>query len=119
MSFENDLWDALTGDATLAALISTRLYRSRDEQKPAPPYVRMYQVKDNLSQALKGNIVVETPVLVFQIFAKTDEETISVRNALRGALLATSYPIVFEDEISDSDAISALRRRDLTVRVAH
>ena len=119
MGFETDLWDALTGDAPLAALIGTRLYRSRSEQKPTPPYVRQYQVKNKPSQALRGNIVVERPVLVLQIFALTDDMTISIRNAIRAALLATSYPVAFEDEISDSDAISELRRRDMTVKVAH
>lgn len=119
MSFETDIWDSLTGDAGLAALISTRLYRSRVEEKPTPPYVRQYQVRNKPSQAINGSIVVERPVLVYQIFALTDDETVSVRNAMRTALLAAGYPIAFEDDISDSDAISGLRRRDMTVRVAH
>lgn len=119
MSFETDFWDALTGDITLAGLISTRLYRSRVGEKPTTPYVRMYQVRNKISQAIKGNIAVERPVLVFQIFAATDDATIAIRNAMRTALLASAYPIAFEDDISDSDAISGLRRRDMTVRVAH
>ena len=119
MSFETDIVDALTGNGPLAALVSTRIYRSRAEGKPTPPYVRMYQIRNKVSQAIKGNIVAERPVLVFQIFAKTDDETISIRNAMRVAFLTTSYPVVFEDDISDSEAISGLRRRDMTVRVAH
>lgn len=119
MSFENTLWDSLTGYDSLSTLISTRLYRSRVEEKPTVPYVRMYQVRNNPSQALRGDIVAERPVLVFQIFAETDESTIAIRDALRGALLSTSYPIIFEDDISNSDAISGLRRRDMTVRVVH
>lgn len=119
MSFETALWDSLTGYGALSTLISTRLYRSRIEEKPTVPYVRMYQVKNRPSQALRGNIVAERPVLVFQIFALTDDATISIRDALRAALLSTTYPIFFEDDISDSDAISGLRRRDMTVRVMH
>lgn len=119
MSFEGDIWDALTGHAGLAALIDERLYRSRAEENPATPYVRMYQVGNRTSQALPGGIVTERPVLVFQVFAVTDEETVSVRNALRAALLASGYPVFFESDISDSEAISGLRRRDMTVRVMH
>jgi hypothetical protein len=119
VSFENTLWDSLTGYSSLSTLISTRLYRSRAELKPTLPYVRMYQVKNKPVQALNGAISVENPVFVFQIFALTDEETISIRNALRGALLSASYPILFEDDVSDSDAGSGLRRRDMTVRIAH
>jgi hypothetical protein len=119
MSFETALWDTLTGDVTLAGLISTRLYRSRAEEKPLPPYVRQYQIRNKLSQSFPGTIVVENPVLVYQIFAKTDDETIAIRNALRNALISTGFPITFETDISDSDAISGMRRRDMTVRVAH
>lgn len=119
MSFETDVVDALTGNGPLAALVSTRIYRSRVEAKPTPPYVRMYQIRNKVSQSLRGNIVAERPVLVFQIFAVSDDATISIRNAMRTALSATAYPIVFEDDISDSEAISGLRRRDMTVRVAH
>jgi hypothetical protein len=119
MSFETDLWDSLTGYAGLSTLISTRLYRSRAEEKPTVPYVRMYQVRDRISQGLTGVVQVERPVFVFQIFAKTDDATISIRNAMRAAFLTLTYPVVLEDEISDSDAISGLRRRDMTVRMAH
>jgi hypothetical protein len=119
VSFETDIWDALTGSAGLAALIDMRLYRGRAEEKPVPPYVRQYQIRNRVSQAIKGNIVVEQPVLVYQLFASTDDETILVRDAIRAALLTTSYPIVFEDDVSGSDAISGLRRRDMTVRVTH
>lgn len=119
MSFETDVWDALTGDAGLSVLIGTRLYRSRAEEKPTVPYVRQYQVRNRVSQAIKGNIAAEQPVLVYQIFADADDTTILIRDAIRAALLATSYPVVFEDDISDSDAISGLRRRDMTVRVTH
>lgn len=119
MSFETDFWDALTGDVTLSALVDDRIYRSRAVQEPTTPYVRLYQVKSNPSQALAGNIVVKRPVLVLQIFADTDDSTIAVRDAVQTAILAAAYPVVFEDETSDSDAISGLRRRDITVRIAH
>jgi len=119
MSFETDLWDAITANAALAALVGTRIYRSRVEEKPTVPYVRVYQVQNKISQAIKGNIVGERPVLVYQVFAASDDATIAIRDALRAALLTTTYPIFFESDISDSDAISGLRRRDMTVRVAH
>jgi hypothetical protein len=119
VSFETALWDSLTGDQPLSALISTRIYRSRVEEKPTVPYVRMYQVRNKVSQALRGNIVAEGSVLVFQIFAATDDSAISIRDAMRAALIASGSPVVFEDDISGSDAISGLRRRDMTVRVAH
>ena len=119
MSFETTLWDSLTGNVTLSGLISTRIYRSRVEEKPTVPYVRMYQVRNKVSQAIRGNIVAEGSVLVFQIFAATDDSAISIRDAMRAALIAFGSPVVFEDDISGSDAISGLRRRDMTVRVAH
>lgn len=119
MSFETDLWDALTGNTELAALISKRLYRSRAEEDPVTPYVRMYQVRNHPSQGYDGAVLVERPVLVFQVFANTDDETISVCSAMRAAFVTLNYPVFIEDEISTSEAISGLRRRDMTVRMAH
>lgn len=118
MSLETDIYDALTTDAGVAALIGTRLYRSRAEQKPTPPYVRMYQIRSRPSQGFDGSVQVERPIIVLQLFAVTDDETIAIRDAMRAAFLGLSYPVTLEDEISDSDAISGMRRRDLTMGVS-
>jgi hypothetical protein len=118
MSSETDLWDSLTGDATLAALIGTRLYRSRAEEDPTVPYIVCFEVHDKPSQVMTGAITVDRPVYQYMILADTDDETIAIRNALRGALVASGYPVLFEDDRSTSDVLSALRRRDLTVRVS-
>jgi hypothetical protein len=119
MSFETDLWDSVTGYASLAALISTRLYRGKAEQKPALPYVEVFQVQNRPGQAIKGNIVVDRPVLQFSIRAASDDSTIAIKNALRNALISSGYPTIFEDEHSDCDAISKIYRRDVTARVSH
>jgi hypothetical protein len=119
MSFETDFWDKLTGNASLSTLISTRLYRDVAPEKPTVPYVVAFQVQGRAKQALPGNIAVDGKVLQYRIIAATADESISVREALRAALIASGYPVFFEDEHSDGDAASKLYRRDLTVRVAH
>jgi hypothetical protein len=119
MSFETDLWDAVTGNAELAALIGTRLYRNRVEDDPTSPYVVVFQVHGRPSQAFPGNVVTDTNVLQFRIMATDEDTSVSVRDALRTALVSSGYPIFFEDDQSGTDMISSLYRRDMTVRVSH
>jgi len=119
MSFETDFWDAVTGDATLAALIGDRLYRDKIEEDPTPPYVVVFQVHGRPEQAFPGNVVIDVPVLQFRIMSTDEDESVAVRQALRGALIASGYPVFFEDDQSGTDMLSSLYRRDMTVRVSH
>jgi hypothetical protein len=118
VSLDTDLWDKVTGYASLSALIGTRLYRSRAEENPTLPYIVCFEVKNRSGQSINGNIVVESPLIQYTILAETDDETIAIRAALRAALVATGYPVVFDDGSSDSDALSGIRRRDVVVRVS-
>ncbi len=104
---------------TLYTLIADRLYRSAAPEDPTLPYIVVHEIPSTPAQALKGNVAVNRPVLQFQIFALTDESTIAIKDALQAGLIASGYPVKLEDEFSSNDAISGIRRRDVTARVSH
>lgn len=119
MSFDTDLWDSLTGYPALAALIDDRLYRNREAEDPGLPNIVVYQVSGRPRQALPGNIVADVPVLQFRIMSADEDESLSVRTALRAALISSGYPVFFEEDRSSSEELSNLYRRDMTVRISH
>jgi len=119
MAFQSDLHATLTGSAGLAALIGTRLYPNESAQSPTLPFIVYYEFATPREQSLDGAIAVTKARIQYSIYAETYAQALGVADALRDALQASSYLVVYEDERANNDMVSGLERRDLDVRIVH
>lgn len=86
MSFESDLHAALTSEATISALIGSRLYPLTLVQGAASPAIVYQRVSDQSEEDLDGAVRLEGVRIQFDIYASTYPETITVRGALQDFL---------------------------------
>lgn len=119
MSFQSDIISALLANSPLAALISTRLWPDAAPQDATMPFIVVWEFASGFEHAMGGQVAVTTPLLQFVIYDTSYGGALAVADALRAALLATTYPLTFEDERSIRDMTSGMHRRDIDVRVAH
>jgi hypothetical protein len=119
VSFITDLQTFLTANVGLTALISGRLYPNNAPADAALPFVIYYEFATPREQSLTGPIVVSKPRIQYSIYSQHYLDGLAVADALRAALLTSSYPLVFEDERANNDATSGIHRRDVDVRFNH
>lgn len=119
MSFESDIWDALTDDNGLAAVISDRLYWDSAPEAPTVPFIIGHVFDMRREQAMAGAVVVSRPVVNFTIWDDDHAGALAVADALRAALLATDYPVILAGERSEVEYQSGLHRRTVEARISY
>jgi len=119
MSFQSDVYGYLTANAGLTALVGTRLYPNEAPNDPVVPFIVYYEFATPREQLMGNAIGVSKPRIQYSCYADTYTEAVAVIDALRAAVLALPYPIVFEDERGNQDVTTGLHRRDLDVRIVH
>lgn len=90
MSMGEDIYTALSGDATLAALVGTRIYPQWRAQDAALPAVTFYQVSENPQNTIGGELALRNHQYQFDVWADSYSEAQSVVTALNAAVLAAS-----------------------------
>ena len=118
MTFQADMITALLADNGLKALIGTRLWPDAAQQTATPPFIVMWEFATKFNHTLRG-VAATSPLLQFVIYDTSYGGALAVADALRAALLTTSYPLVFEDERSIRDMTTGMHRRDVDVKVSH
>jgi hypothetical protein len=118
MTFQADIISTLLADNGLSALIAARLWPDAAPQEATTPFIVVWEFATGFQHTLKA-LAVTTPLLQFVIYDTSYGGALAVADALRTALLTTSYPLLFEDERSIRDMTTGLYRRDVDVKVAH
>jgi len=118
MTFQADIITTLLADNALKALIVKRLWPDAAPQDATTPFIVMWEFATGFEHTFK-TVAVTSPLLQFVIYDSTYGGALAVADALRAALMTTSYPLVFEDERSIRDMTTGLYRRDVDVRVSH
>ena len=119
MSFQSDVYSALTGNSAVAALIGTRLYPNDVPNDPVVPFVVYYEFATPREQLMSNEIGISKPRIQYSTYADTYTDALAVTDALRAAITALPYPVVLEDERGNQDVTTGLHRRDLDVRIVH
>lgn len=119
MSFQSDLYAAITAHPGLTALIGTRLYPNEAAQESPTPFIVYYEFATPREQTIDCTIAVSKPRIQYSIYGETFASALAVADQLRAALDATSYMVVYEDERGNNEMTSALHRRDIDVRITH
>ena len=120
MTLQADIIALLLADDPLEALIGERLWPDGvPDATPITPFIVVWDVGTNFDHVMGGSVAVTTPLLQFVIYHTSYGGALEVADALRAALLTTSYPITFEDERSIRDMTTGMHRRDVDVRMAH
>lgn len=119
MTFRSDLTSALLANQPLAALISNRLWPDDAPQGPQLPYVVFFDLSARDAQNFKGTRVIGKQAFRFIINAASYSSAAAVGDALWTAIAATPYAVAFENERSDTNALTGIHRRDLDVRVSY
>jgi len=119
MSFQSDLYSAITAHAGLTALIGTRLYPNDAAQNATLPYIVYYEFATPREQLMSCDIGISKPRIQYSVYGESYADALAVADALRAALDATSYMVIFEDERGNSDMTTGLHRRDIDVRIPH
>ena len=121
MSLESALYTTLTGNAGLAALVSTRVKPDVLPQGTVLPAVVYQRVSTPRSQVLGASqaVAVSRPRVQFSCWGSTFDEALAVCSALRTALLASSWAVTFLSEYTMRDPDSNYYRRNLEAQIAH
>jgi len=119
MSFHTDLYTEISADAALAALVGTRIYPNDTPPDVETPFIVYYEFATPREQSMDCSIQVSKPRIQYSIYADTYTDALAVGDALRAALGASSFMIIYEDERGNQDMTTALHRRDLDVRISH
>lgn len=121
MSIESALFTALTGNAGLSALISTRIYPDAMPQGATLPCIVYQRISTPRTQGFGSTqaVIASRPRFQFSCWATTQASALAVCAALRTALLATSYPVTLESEYTMRDPDTNYARRNLDAFIAH
>lgn len=109
MAIEEAIHTTLIGDATLAALVGTRVYNLRLPQKPTYPGVTLARVSTDEDLAHDGPTGYETARFQIDSYAATSAAVRAVANAVRDALNGLSgtaggvviHVISFENQVDE------------------
>lgn len=118
MTFQADILAALLTDGPLGALIGDRLWPDIAPQDATMPFIIVWEFSSGFEHGF-NSVAVTAPLLQFVIYDTSYGGALAVAEALRAALLATDYPLTFEDERSISDMTTGIHRRDIDVKVPH
>ena len=77
MSYQSDLYTALTGNAPLAAVVGTRIFPDVADQTTADPYIVYYISSTSGETTHDGNRTIEFPQITLTVWAKTKALAIS------------------------------------------
>jgi hypothetical protein len=106
-------------DLDLTTLIGTRLYPGFAPQDAELPFVIYYEFANPIEQVFGNAIALERPRIQYSVYGLTFADCLDTVEALKGALVAFTSPIVFEDERAYHDVTTSLYRRDLDARIPH
>jgi hypothetical protein len=84
MTLEDKLYTLLSGDAAVAAIVSSRIYPDEAPQGIADPYLTYQRIASGRDYTLGGYSNLENPIIQVDCWA-ADNET---RNTLRDAVIA-------------------------------
>lgn len=102
MSIYSELYTALTGNATLAALVSTRIYATIAPSDVVAPFV-VYQHIASAPASTHGEAhEIAEEMMQFSCYADTFSEAVSVRTALINALDSVPLPTFGNPTLQDS-----------------
>ena len=86
MSFQADIYTALTSDATLTGLVGDRVFADVADVDTAAPYV-VYQVISTAGTTTHDGVRnLEFPLVQFSVWANTKEESVAVGSAVANLL---------------------------------
>jgi len=77
MSYQSDIYTALTGNAPLAAVVSTRIFPDIADQTTVAPYIVYYISSTSGETTHDGERTIEFPQITFTVWAKTKAQAIS------------------------------------------
>lgn len=100
MSQQSDLYTMLSGDATIAALVTTRIYPQKRPQDAASPAIVYAEVATEGTYTLGGVALDEQGVTQLMLFAETHAELVQLAAAVR-ALNGQSQGSIGKIKISD------------------
>lgn len=86
MSWRNDLYSALSGDATLAAIVSSRIYPDVADSSASVPYVVYQNISTTGETTHDGIRTLEFPSVQLTAWAKTKAETLSIVSRINALL---------------------------------
>lgn len=119
MSLETDLYDGLTGDATIGGLVSTRIYPNIGPDNPTYPLL-VYRFIDELplSSAAAGANGHEQSRVQISAFSTDPEEVWTLRDALRDyARARKNYHYVVGPDMYEDDG--AVHHRPVDFIITH
>ncbi len=109
MSYQSDIFTALTGDATLTGLVGDRVWADVADGTDATPYV-VYQVISTIGETTHdGARDIEFPLIQVSAWANTKAESIAVASAVSRAIEGkelTGYSeatFIFDNQQGDHD----------------
>ena len=121
------IYSALTGESTISALVSTRVYPSRLPQKPSYPAIVFSKIDTDRHIAHDGPGDLAHPRFQFDCYAQTDAAAENLSNVLRtyingfrgtfGGLAV--HGIIFIDELDDYGSVADVSRVSSDYRIAH
>lgn len=83
MSFESELYDFIISDATIAPLLSDRLYPVDLDSPPAYPAATYFRVDRPVVLSHSGDSGLSNPRYQFDLYAETHEELVELTSAFR------------------------------------
>jgi hypothetical protein len=121
LSIESSLYTALSGNASLAALVGTRIKPDVLPQGTTLPAVVYQRISTPRNQAFGSaqTVVISRPRFQFSCWALTPDDALAVCAALRTALLALTNPVTLESEYTMRDPDTNYYRRNLDSFIGH
>ena len=124
MSFQADIYTALTDDTTIAGLVSDRVFADVADGSTATPYI-VYQVISTGGETTHdGNRSLEFPLVQFSAWADSKSEAIALGSAINTLLDGNTLPgdsaitFVFSDQQGRHDPETNLFGETLDYRGA-
>lgn len=77
MSYQSDLYTALTGNAGLTAVVGTNIYPDIADQTATAPYIVYYISSTRGETSHDGERTIEFPQITLTVWAKTKAQAIS------------------------------------------
>lgn len=99
MSTETEVYAALSGDAGVTALVSTRIYPDVRPQDSAVPCVVYVRSATQVIQSIHGAILATVPSVDVTAISATRAECESVANAVLTALVAAGFS--YSDRVAE------------------
>jgi len=86
MSFEADLYNFLSTDATIIAKVSTRIYNGIGKKDDTLPYITFQKISDPPHNAQDAAAAIANPTYQFNVWADNVEDREATSEALRNAM---------------------------------